>query len=238
MIYLIDDDKGNKRVTEFGVHFVDDNSFSDCLTAIDRLPINADLSFLSEAVCLLVHKTTEDISEAGEFIAESTLAATTIINTISDYGQKIPLVIFSNRMSEKAEYNYDENPACIYSLKKNIFYTRLYDFLMHYRSTMQLELRIIAYGKNYRAVEIGRYASLIADNLARYSPDNFFKTEQLKELSMLEKFYQLSGLAKPYDLFLIELEDNPITLDLFLNNITLIVESIDKYGQNIHDWEN
>jgi len=235
MIYLIDDNINNKRVIELGISFVDDKSFTDILIPISTLKKDEDISYLKKASCLLVHKTTNDSDANGYFLENSNSKAIEIIETISDYGKFVPLVIFSNRMDEIAEYNHDVNPRCIYQIKKNTFYDRLFDFLIKYRETKEIELRIIAYGKNYKVVEISRYAKMLLNDIAGKEKNMSFNLKDIK-ISTLEKFHQLADIEMSYKDLLIFLEDNPIKISKFIDNLSLIIESVNKYGKNIYNW--
>lgn len=238
MIFLIDDNKGDKRRKEMGIHFVDEKLFSDILLPIDKLLKDTDLSFLNGALCILIHKTTDDVNENGDFIENSRTNVNKIIDKISDYGTKIPLVMFSNQMAETSAetYNYEVNPNCIYQIKKNLFYERLYDFLDYYKRTNKIELRIIAFGKNFKAVEISRYTQLLIESMLTNSGDEFFKTTDVK-LSVFRKFFELAEIGFDFDEFIIDLEDNPITVSKCINNISLIVESFNDHNENIYGWQ-
>lgn len=242
MIYLIDDNKDDKRVKEMGLGFVDDGTFKQFLKPISHLKKVDDLesieglSFLSDAKCILVHKTTDDCDDNFNFIKDSTTNAEKIIDKISNYGVNIPLIIFSNRMSENAGYNYDENPNCIFQIKKNTFYNRLYDFLIHYQNTQKIELRIIAFGKNYKAVEISRYSKILIEGVAQNPPNTLLDLRFIR-LSVLRVFHELANIQQSFDDFVNELEDNPITVFKFIENISIIIESINEYGENIYNWQ-
>ena len=217
MIYLIDDNKDEKRIKEMGLSFVDDGTFKQFLKPIshlkktDGLENLEELTFLSDAKCILIHKTTDDCDDSFNFIEGSTTNATKIIEKIANFGANKPLVIFSNKMSENAEYNYEENSNCIFQIKKNTFYNRLYDFLIHYQNTQKIELRIIAFGKNFKAVEISRYSKILIESVAQYPPDTLLDLRFIR-LSILRVFHELANIQQPFDDFVNELEDSPITI--------------------------
>ncbi len=239
MIYLIDDNQREMRRNEMGIHFVDDNVFKDILIKKDKLEVNTDLSFLSNAKCILLHTTTEDIDENGNHLSKSTTNANHIKEHISDYGSNIPIVLFSNQMSEITPdtFDYDTNPNCIYQIKKNIFYERLYDFLEYYGQTQKIELRIIAYGKNYKAVEISRYSKALIESVIQKGDSDVFKPTWVK-LSTLRTFYELADIGNDFDNFVYDLEDNPVPVEKFIENVSLIVENLTEFnGKNNYDWQ-
>lgn len=236
MIYLIDDNIGNKRIEEMKISFCDDGSFDNLLISIERLEKGCDLSFLKEAACILIHKTTLDCDENSEFIQNSSTNVSTIIENISDYGKYVPLVIFSNQMSERSEFDYHSNPNCIYQIKKTIFYGRLYNFLEHYQNTNSLELRILARGNNYKATEISHYANKLLQHVA-FLPSNQLLNLSSISLSVFRSFYDLSEITIPFTDLVAHLEDYPISNRKFKKNISLIVNSITSYGKNIHNWK-
>jgi hypothetical protein len=235
MIYLIDDNQGDLRRNHLNIHFVDDRSFSDVLTSIERLKIGEDLKFLEPAACLLVHRTTEDCNENGDFIAGSRTNVDFIIEDISEKGDKIPIVIFSNSMSEIAEYDYNYHPYVIYGIKKNVFYSNLFDFLVHYQQSRIIDLRLIAYGRRFKSSVISTIFNQLTKCLDEYPKSDNFKSSYV-DLNVLKDFLELSGIKISLNEFLIKLEDEPITIEKFTYNLSLIIESINEYEENIYDW--
>ena len=240
MIYLLDDNKDDKRRLSFNISFVDDGTFDGYLTAISHLPQNADLSFVSDAKCLFVHETTQDTDEEGKFISGSMINARRLIHDISDKGDKIPLVIFSNGMKGRMDYDYDSKPRVVNEIYKTLLYQqRLYPFLNHYKNTNESELRIIAYGENFRVVEAGRYARYLIESLATYERSKLLNLSFLRKKSMLQCFFEFMHPGGDYNDFVINLEDNPTTVGKFIENITAVIESIsENYGKNTHTWQN
>ena len=155
MIYLIDDNQNNQRLNNYNITFVDDGVFDGYLSSIEKIEIGNSLSdvshleFLKTADCILLHSTTEDYERDKGFIPGSRINALNIVESISKDGEIIPLVLFSNSMVE-VKFDFENNPNFIGSIKKNLFYERLFDFIEHYKVTGHVELRIIAWGKNFR----------------------------------------------------------------------------------------
>lgn len=240
MIYLLDDNKEDKRRSLFNVSFVDDGTFDGYLTAISHLPQDADLSFLSNATCLFVHETTEDIDEFGQFKNGSTTNARRLIDDIADRGDKVPLVIFSNGMNGPTKYDYDERPFFVEAIHKTLLYQhRLFPFLNYYKNTKQLELRIIAFGENFKAVEAGRYARYLIESLSVHKHSERLDLSYFSRLSILQRFYEFMRPGGDYNNFVNDLEDSSITVGKFVENVSAVVESIsENYGKNTHTWQN
>lgn len=239
MIYLLDDNKEDKRRALFNVSFVDDKTFDGHLTAISHLQENADLSFTSNAKCLFVHETTEDTDEEGRFKSGSTTNARRLIEDIADNGDRIPLVVFSNQMTGSTDYDFDRNPFAVRAIHKTLLYQkRLYPFLNHYKNTGEVELRIIAYGENYKVVEAGRYAKYLIESLAIYERKERVNLSFFSKLTMLERFFEFMKPDENYNAFVNDLEDNPITVGEFVENVSLVIESIsENYGKNTYAWQ-
>lgn len=241
MIYLIDDNQHNQRAQNYGAFFVDNGEYEGYLTSVTRLPkMNSfaqsnHLDFLKEAKCILLHSTTEDVDENGKYISGSRSNAIKIIEQISEEGDKIPLVLFSNSMDEQAIYDHESSPNYIQGIKKNKLYERLRDFLEHYRATGAIELRIIARGKNYKANEVIEIVNELLNPVAMQPGENMITIDLVAK----DKFKQLIESVYP-DLnwkdLLYDLEDADLSIGEFRNKLGLIKEDYLKYGRNIHTW--
>ncbi|GHT20782.1 hypothetical protein AGMMS4957_08590 [Bacteroidia bacterium] len=248
MIYLIDDNNDNQRVRLYNITYIDteiekDKIFKDCLTSIKTLAKREkdDLShlecFKKDAECILVHLTTEDFDEEkGIFVKGSTDNVTKIIDDIAQEGREIPLVLFSNSMGEPIYYP-KENPNYIKSIKKNLFYARLRDFMEYYKNSgdkKTIDLRILAWGKNYQAKEASMYANIFMESIIFENGNDLLK---ITNLSVFESFLKLSfpNANEQVKAIVDDLEN--ITVSTFRNKINLITESFWKYGKNIHSWK-
>ena len=242
MIYLIDDNQNNQRLKNNKITFVDEGYFDGYLKSIEKIEITksfsdiSHLDFLKTADCILLHSTTEDYDENKGFLSGSRFNALKIKELISQEGEKIPLVLFSNSMGE-AEFDFEDNPNYISSVKKNLFYERLFDFLDYYKNTGKVEMRIIAWGKNFVSNEISK---LVIEMLKAFDFKENSESLKLTDLSSIIKsfksFVELSLPKNDINEILNELEDNPITIQDFKKKINQITESFIKYGKNIHSW--
>jgi len=239
MIYLLDDNKDNKRRALFNISYVDDGSFDGQLIAISHLPKNADLSFMADAKCLFVHETTEDTDENGQFESKSTTNAWRLIEEVAINGKNVPLVVFSNQMTGPVEYDFDTNPFWVKQIHKTLLYQqRLFPFLNHYKATGQIDLRIIAFGENFKAVEAGRYARYLIEALATYDREVLLNLSFFPTLTTLERFFEFMQPNGDYNSFVNNLEDNPTTVGKFVENISSVIESIsENYGKNTYNWQ-
>jgi hypothetical protein len=243
MIYLIDDNQNNQRIDVYKISFIEDGLFSKSLIAIDKIPKSGGakdihhLTFLNNAACVLIHSTTEDTNESGDFISGSNSNVIKIIEEIAAEGSKIPLVLFSNKMDEIATYDYNINPNYISAIKKNKFYERLYDFVEHYQINKDIELRIIAYGKNFISQEVTALAQELLKPIAFENDFTVLKLNHIAGINIFRKFIEMADLQISFDDVLYSLEDSPITIQDYRDRINLITESFTKYGRNIHHWQ-
>jgi len=243
MIYLIDDNQSNQRQKDYSIDFVETGIFQDVLTSIERIEKRekasdfSHLEFLNEAKCILMHVTTEDWDNEKGFLNGSTTNVEKILKDISDFGDKIPLVLFSNSMGNPV-YSRKENPNFIREIKKNIFYENLFDFVDYYKNTGKIELRIIAYGKKFVAQEVKQLSQIMLDMVAsNKNTEKFVITLLSGKQQIFKEFIELSFPNDNWIIFLNDLEDNPIIISEFRNKINLITESFLKYGKNICPWK-
>jgi len=244
MIYLIDDNQNNQRKSQYGIDFVENGTFREILTSIERIEKSekaddiSHIEYLNDAKCILLHTTTEDWDKTNGFLSGSITNATKITEMIAYEGKKIPLVLFSNQMSEVADYNGEENPNFIREIKKNVLYERLYDFVEHYKNTGKIELRILALGKKFQAIEVLRLANELLGIVASYNDeDKFLITHISGKLHIFKEFIEMALPNISYKNILFDLEDNTISISEFRNKINIITESFLKYGKNIYNWE-
>lgn len=242
MIYLIDDNQNDQRRSNYNITFTDDNTFEGYLTTITQLKKSNDfadishLEFLKNADCILIHSTTEDFDEKKGFVSGSTSNVLKIKELISKYGEKIPLVLFSNSMS-RTEYVFENNPNYISAIKKNLLYENLLEFLKHYKSTGIVDLRIIVGGKRFVRKTITNLALEIMHSIELKNDSADLKLYDLSEmLPSIKFFFELSYPEKNVSEIFDDLEDNSMKIKDFKNKIKKITESFTKYGQNIYPW--
>lgn len=231
MIYLIDDNQANQQIEKFGIHYIENNDFSEILTSIEKIEKNKDLSFLNTATCILLHATTEDVVN-GNFVSGSISNTTRIIKEISDNGDRIPLVLFSEQMSEVATM---PNKHFVRAIKKSTFYSNLFDFLSFYKEFRELEFKILANGKNFKSIEITEYVRILTENLIFREQQELIKLKDIN-LKIFKELIEMSSIQFSFDLLIENLEDNPISTRKFIENLTNINQSFTNYGKNIYGW--
>lgn len=243
MIYLIDDNQNNQRFNNYNITFIEEGFFDEYLISVEKLEIGksfsdiSHLEFLTTADCILLHSTTEDYDPVRGFQSGSKTNVLKIKELISQEGEKIPLVLFSNSMGN-AEFDFQRNPYFINSIKKNLFYERLFDFLEHYKNTGKIELRIIAWGKNFASKEVLKLANEILNSLELKSNESDLKLYDLSNvLISFKSFVELSLPNNQVNHILNDLEDFPMKIHDFKKKINQITESYIKYGKNIYSWK-
>lgn len=120
MIYLIDD-----TPVQMLKGYFDPVTFEDCFRRIDSLPLE-DVPSLAGASCVLMHSSYNDA-----FVRRRVL-------DVLDYGDVVPVVLFSDGDNEEAKYNGDNY---IISIKKSILYGRLPAFLKEFRENGLVNLK-------------------------------------------------------------------------------------------------
>jgi len=244
MIYLIDDNQNNQRQS-LGIYFVEEDIFNGYLTSVEKIEKReqtndiSHLDFLRKAKCILLHSTIEDWDTEKGFLKGSTTNATKIKESIANEGENIPLVLFSLKEAQSDEniYRPEKNPNFVNLINKNLFYTRLYDFVNYYKDRNIIELRILVYGKNFQAIEIKRLSEIILELVAlKNGDDKFAITDISGKQHVFKNFMELSFPDDNWINILNDLEDNPMAISEFRNKINLITESFLKYGKNICSW--
>jgi hypothetical protein len=231
MIYLIDDNQANQQIEKFGIRFIESNEFSEFLISKERLDINTDLSFLQTATCILLHSSTEDVVD-GNFVSGSISNTTKIIKEICDNGDTIPLVLFSEQMSEIAII---PNNHYLRAIKKSTFYSNLFSFLSYFKENNLLEFKILAYGKNFKSIEITECVRLINEKLIFKNQEEVIKLKDIN-LRVFKELIEMSSIQYTFDDLIENLEDHPISIKKFIENLSYINQSFTKYGKNIYSW--
>ncbi len=148
-IILIDDNKSNQRES-YGADFVDNEEYEDCLVHKEQLNENSDFSFLDDAVCVLLHDSLADYVD-GQYVSGGRMAKESVKEKIK--ANKTPFVVFSDGHSIIGDWS-QAKPDEVRSIKKSEFYRNLKGFLDAYRETGHIDLRLIAYGSEFKKREI------------------------------------------------------------------------------------
>jgi hypothetical protein len=130
MIYLIDDNQNNQRQINYNITYIEEGVFDGFLTSIEKINPSESysdvkhLDFLNNADCILLHSSTEDFEIDKGFIPGSRSNSIKIKEVISQEGDIIPLVLFSNSMGNP-DFDNQEEIRYIRGIKKNLFYEEL-----------------------------------------------------------------------------------------------------------------
>lgn len=225
MIFLIDDTNLSSVNATFLLE-EDYQSFLRLITTVEEL--NLYRESLASADCIMIHRTFASSSIYKEQMAE-----------LTNDGEKIPFVVFSAGDSDSAIFE-DKNPHILLGLKKSVFYSRLYFFLDTYKSQKVIDLRLLAYGKDFLKHKVRILALPLFRLLS--GKDGTMTTSDLAAVAACPEFKELISISNPnlgisYDDLLEELEDHPVLFCDFRNNINQIVDSFTQYGKNIHIWK-
>lgn len=222
MIYLIDDSK----LQAFDAEYVFDIKYKHILTVVQtNQQFESLFPKMVAASCILVHRT----------FCSSGIAKEKCM-TISNDGKKFPVVVFSAGDSETAVY--EEEAHIIDALKKSVFYIRLKYFLDSYLVDGKVNLKILAYGRDFAKVEVRNLTKSIFATLQ--GCDNILTVEYLAKISVpLKKIVTLASpkMGIDFEELIENLEDSPIPVANFKNNINNIVISFEQYGKNIYTWK-
>lgn len=226
MIYLIDD----SNLEQLSATYVYDEKYKGILCVVDNV---ADykrtfVSLPADAECVMIHRTFGGTNVYKENLSQAT-----------DDGVNTPLVIFS---AGDADVIFDEqDDRCILGIKKKVFYERLRDFLNDYLQNKVVNLRVLAYGKNYHTVLVRRWA---LDILRKVSGVKGVISESdlgaITRDGSLKKLIDASApaIGVSYDELVNEkLIDQPVMAADFVGKINKIVDSFNQYGKNIYTWE-
>ena len=238
MIYLIDDNKQGQRV-EYGASYIDEGQYDDMLIHIEKINGYTDVSFLSKAKLIMIHDSLEDF-ENGYFIENRQRAKHNIIDVAQN--NNIPLVYFSDGHIIP-EMDSEGN---VTQVKKADYYFRLKDFLENYKESGVLELKILAYGKNWRNLLLKEEVKNLYKKISNKKNDEILyirdvlPTSKISEpnyLSNIIEKYSQPNLGKSYNEILDYIEDEQITIGEFKQRIDKILISINKYGKNTYTWK-
>lgn len=238
MIYLIDDNSKGQR-EGYGASYIDEGLYDDILTHIEKINGSTDISFLREAILIMIHDSLEDF-ENGNFVEKSQRARHNIVDIAQN--NNIRLVYFSDGHN----VSIMDSEGNITQLKKADFYYRLKDFLENYKESGVLELKILAYGKNWTNLRLKEEVKNFYKKISNKKNDEILNirdvlpTSKISEpnyLSNIIEIYSQPNLGKSYNEILDYIEDEQITVGEFKQRIDKILISINKYGKNTYTWK-
>lgn len=232
MIYLVDDNENLEREKEYGVDFLNTDEFSSFLIPVRSLTPDTQFDFAAD--CFLIHVTTPDTDANGVIQKGKNGIVSRLIDRLLKAEPPIPTVLFSGGMPEKPEYNYEEDRDRIFQIKKRLFYLRLKPFLKFYREQQVIDLRIIAYGSNFKFINVSHFSLPLLERLRNYASDPV--SPEIVGVELLNRFFSVAEIPGSFDEFIYRLSNNPPTKEQFIKNIQRINDSFVTYGKNIHGW--
>ena len=232
-IVLIDDNNKNQR-TLYNADFVDEGEYSDCLIHVEQVNGQSDLSFVNNASCVMIHDSLEDYIDGG-FKTDSHKAKDKIEEII--HSKNLPYVLFSDGHSMTADWREDK-PNVVFSIKKSEFYLHLRSFLDHYRETEEIDLRLIAYGRDFLKHLMTKWCQLVISKLSDTSDCESIDLSKIDKRSLrliIENAQPKIGVT--FNDVMCRIEDGDIMASGLRNNINNILSSVKKYGKNICVWK-
>ena len=235
MIFLIDDNRYEQQKKLYHADYLFDSTFEAFLQTIYKIRIvdyKKMAKELEQADVILLHHTFADADESGAYLDNSRRIRDFIVDDIAEE-EAIPYVLFSGSISETT-FDNDDEPTVITGMNKNLFYENLFPFLQYYKETNRVELKILAYGSEYKIHDAIQLVEMIIESLQK--KDNFalFEVKYIN-LETFTKFYTLSKSKKSLDEFFDELKKSSLTVGDFIKKLKKIKKSLFTYGENIYD---
>jgi len=233
MIYLIDDNRDNKR-DEYGAGYIDQGEFDDCLIHYEKLNIKSDFSFLDNAACVMIHDTFVDYID-NQYKEDSKKAREKILDVVQT--KKIPYVCFTDGYSLSANWQ-EEHPGIVFGIKKSEFYYNLREFLETYRKTDVVDVRIIAFGSDFMKLFMFKWYQNIIGSIQNDDENAIITFEDIDKHS-LQKFIKNSEpkVGISFNQLMNDIDDGKVTIRNFKDNVNRIIDGVQKYGKNISVWK-
>lgn len=234
MIFLIDDNRYEQQQKLYGADYLFDGSFKEVLTTVYKLKLNEYKFILTEklrhADAILLHNTFADADENGSYLDNSRIIRDYLVEEIMEE-ESIPFVLFSGGISD-TKFDDEDSPTMITGINKNVFYQNLYEFLSYHKQTNQIELKILAYGKQYHIVQMLKHFEEIVIGLNIKDKDAFFEPHFVN-LNAIKAFYELSKTTKSKDFidFWAYINSRILSVNDFIKELEKIKnKAIKKYG--------
>ena len=228
MVYLVDDNQSEQQQKKYNAEFLFDDTFKQELQLIYSVEDDQMKNMgkkLMAADAILLHNTFADY-DWGEYQKGSRKVRDFIEDISEDC--EIPLVLFSNGFDE-TKFDDNEAPMVIRSINKDIFYGYLFEFLNHYKENKVVELKILAFGKDYKIQDTIRFIENMINQLKIEKLTT--KISEIKiDLSDFERFYESLGHGHWKDFWI---ESRNDTISTFIIKLNKIKKSLIKYGRYI-----
>lgn len=226
MIYLFDD-----TAESFVREYINPFEYTDILCrygSVSPTVLEAMTPSLEKAQCLLVHKSLKD---AGDGTGNDVLR--TLSSTISGFGKKVPLVLFSDGDLDTPVFF---GATCIKAIKKTRFYSNLAAFLNGVRVGEKVNLSLIAYGDDISKLAVSTGQGLLSAITFKEGQEAV-DPEDIDE-ETLESFVNMSlpAIGIDYDSLSADIEDGMVSVLQMRENVRNIMDSFVNYGENLHPW--
>jgi len=132
MIYLIDDNKYGQMSSNYKLDFTKElMHHQGAVNWVQAIPQNDMNDFLSNATSILIHDSFDDKEDKERIVATAKM-------------KNIPYCLFSNGFIATV---FDG--CSIKEIRKDRFYNNLIDFINHFAASGEIDLRLLALGRNY-----------------------------------------------------------------------------------------
>ncbi len=234
MIFLIDDNLEKQQQNKYKAMYLFDGRFDAFLEknyifeTKDKFEAIKPKLVLAKAI--LLHNTFSDADSNGEQSQKSIHIRNEIERLALAYA--IPLVLFSGKYkNQEVRFDDDVSPKLV-EIEKDAFYENLYFFLENVMNKGEIELKIIAYGKQYELEQMLKYHKEVLLSLSKIDKQRIF-IPSMVNLKSLRHFYTFSkvNLRTDFNSYLENIEDREISVLDFINETEKIKnKAIDKYG--------
>lgn len=229
MIYLFDD-TNDDYITQY-IRLIE---FTDVLvhkSKISAKEVKLMEPALKNAEWIFMHKSFKDSETGAKDVYKY------VVNTIADYGDDVPLILFSDEDLPKPVIDRDSKNL-IESYRKSVFYSRLALFLANRRSTGRANIDLLLYGTGG---EISKVISSGNRLLAAVRSKQDEECVCVEDFSPSDLMY-IINTARPYICIeysqIFELiEVGKLSVAQYRYNIKAVIESYIVYGKNIHNWK-
>jgi hypothetical protein len=160
-----------------------------------------------------------------------------VVNTIADYGDEIPLILFSDEDRPNPVIDRDSKNL-IESYKKSVFYSRLASFLENRRSTGTANIDLLLYGAGVEIEKVTSSGNRLLAAVRGKDENDYISMENFSSADLMYLINSARPEIKIEFSQLMELiESGQISIAKYRYNIRQVIESYIVYGTNIHCWK-
>lgn len=229
MIYLFDDTN-----SAYIQQYIQPIEFTDVLrhvSAVSSRDVKAMEPSLLNAEWIFIHKSFKDSDSGSREVYEY------IVNDIADYGEEVPLILFSDEDLPKPSIDkYCSN--LIEAYQKSVFYSRIAAFLEDRRASGHANIELLLYGAGIEVEKVTAAGNRLLALLRGRDDSTLLKSSDISPVDLMH----VINSARPnvgieYVSLMDAIEGGNITISNFRYNLKSIIESFIVYGTNIHSWK-